>query len=50
LMCGHTILPFITNEPMLEIDYAESLPVVEEALRSQGGERRETLHENRHPV
>jgi CMP-N,N'-diacetyllegionaminic acid synthase len=51
LMCGHTILPFITNEPMLEIDYAESLPVVEEALlRLQRGEPLETPHEKRHPV
>jgi CMP-N-acetylneuraminic acid synthetase len=32
LMCGHTILPFVVDEPILEIDYAESLPVVEEAL------------------
>lgn len=32
LMCGHTVLPFVVNEPILEIDYAESLPLVEEAL------------------
>jgi len=32
LMCGHTILPFLVDEPILEIDYAESLPLVEEAL------------------
>jgi CMP-N-acetylneuraminic acid synthetase len=50
LMCGHTILPFITNEPMLEIDYAESLPAVEEALRLQRSEAPETAQENRHPV
>jgi N-acylneuraminate cytidylyltransferase len=51
LMCGHTILPFITNEPMLEIDYAENLPIVEEALlRLQRGEVLETPHEQGHPV
>ena len=32
LMCGHTILPFVVDEPILEIDYAESLPLVEDAL------------------
>jgi N-acylneuraminate cytidylyltransferase len=32
LMCGHTILPFVVHEPILEIDYADSLPLVEEAL------------------
>lgn len=32
LMCGHTILPFVMDEPMLEIDYVENLSVVEEAL------------------
>jgi N-acylneuraminate cytidylyltransferase len=32
LMCGHTILPFVVDEPMLEIDYVENLPAVEEAL------------------
>lgn len=32
LMCGHKILPFVMDEPMLEIDYLENLPLVEEAL------------------
>jgi N-acylneuraminate cytidylyltransferase len=32
LMCGHKILPFVMDEPMLEIDYVENLPLVEEAL------------------
>ena len=32
LMCGHTVLPFVVDEPILEIDYADSLPLVEEAL------------------
>lgn len=32
VMCGDKILPFVMDEPMLEVDYAENLPVVEEAL------------------
>jgi CMP-N,N'-diacetyllegionaminic acid synthase len=32
LMCGHTVLPFVVDEPILEIDYADSLPLVEDAL------------------
>ena len=32
LMCGHTVLPFVVDEPILEIDYEENVPVVEEAL------------------
>ena len=31
-MCGRTVLPFLIDEPILEIDYVENLPVVEEAL------------------
>jgi CMP-N,N'-diacetyllegionaminic acid synthase len=50
LMCGHTILPFVTNEPMLEIDYPESLPLVEEALRLQRRDLLEMSHEKRYPV
>lgn len=39
LMAGRTILPFITHDPILEIDYREALPEVEEALRKlQRGE------------
>src|SRR4030095_13588162 len=34
LLCGHTVLPFVVDEPILEIDYADSLPLVEEALAS----------------
>jgi CMP-N,N'-diacetyllegionaminic acid synthase len=33
LMCGHKILPFLIDEPVLEIDYVENIPHVEEALR-----------------
>jgi hypothetical protein len=32
LMCGHTVLPFVVDEPILEIDYAENVPFVEDAL------------------
>ena len=32
LMCGKTVLPFVVDEPILEIDYPESLPLVEAAL------------------
>lgn len=43
LMCGHTILPFIVDEPILEIDYIDSLPLVEEALsRLANGEAVQT--------
>lgn len=52
LMCGHTILPFIVNEPILEIDYVESLPLVEKALsRLANGESvQTTLGDKRFPV
>jgi N-acylneuraminate cytidylyltransferase len=49
LMCGHSILPYIVDEPMLEIDYPESLPIVEEALRSGQHERVQT-RPKRYPV
>jgi CMP-N,N'-diacetyllegionaminic acid synthase len=32
LMCGDKMLPFVMDEPMLEVDYVENLPLVEEAL------------------
>ena len=39
LMAGRTILPFITHEPILELDYRESIPAIEEALhKMQRGE------------
>lgn len=52
LMCGQTILPFIVDEPILEIDYVESLPLVEEALsRLANGEPGQTaLGDKRFPV
>lgn len=52
LMCGTKILPFLVEEPLLELDYPESIPVVEQALLKL--QRGETLHEGgqaeRHPV
>lgn len=48
LMCGHTVLPFVVDEPILEIDYAESLPVVEDALgRLARGEPLQTTGDDR---
>jgi CMP-N-acetylneuraminic acid synthetase len=49
LMAGKVILPFITTDPILEIDYPDSLPNVEEALlKLQRGEWPETTQEKRH--
>jgi CMP-N-acetylneuraminic acid synthetase len=49
LMAGNTILPFVTHEPILEIDYRDSLPQVEEALRKlQRGEWPDFSSEARH--
>jgi CMP-N,N'-diacetyllegionaminic acid synthase len=49
LMAGKTILPFVTREPILEIDYGDSLPLVEEALRKlQAGESSDLSAETRH--
>jgi N-acylneuraminate cytidylyltransferase len=31
-MCGSKVLPFVVHEPIYEIDYPESIPVVEAAL------------------
>lgn len=32
LMCGDRILPFVVDEPVLEIDYEDSIPAVEAAI------------------
>jgi CMP-N,N'-diacetyllegionaminic acid synthase len=51
LMCGNVILPFVTNEPIFELDYPEDVPLVEDALlRLQRGERLELPAEQRYPV
>lgn len=33
MMCGDRILPFVMHEPVYELDYPESIPLVEAALR-----------------
>jgi N-acylneuraminate cytidylyltransferase len=49
LMAGKVILPFITTDPILEIDYRDSLPKVEEALlKLRRGEWPEVNEEKRH--
>ena len=52
LMCGHTVLPFVVDEPILEIDYADSLPLVEEALArlKTDAPRQEVKDDRRFPV
>jgi len=32
-MCGDRILPFLVNEPIYELDYLESIPALEKALK-----------------
>jgi CMP-N,N'-diacetyllegionaminic acid synthase len=32
-MCGRTVLPFVVQEPIYELDYPETIPVVEAALK-----------------
>jgi CMP-N,N'-diacetyllegionaminic acid synthase len=52
-MVGHRILPFVVNEPMYELDYPESVAVVEKALRqltSSGQLPRPQGGVERHPV
>jgi CMP-N,N'-diacetyllegionaminic acid synthase len=52
LMCGCTILPFIVDEPILEIDYPETLPLVEDALArlARGEPLQTTGNSKRFPV
>lgn len=50
MMCGHKILPFVIREPVLEIDYEDSIPRVEEALlKLHRGQWPEQVAK-RHPV
>lgn len=51
-MCGHTVLPLVIQEPVYELDYAESLPELEAALhRFQQGLPLGKIPQNqRHPV
>ncbi len=49
LMAGRVLLPFVVDEPILEIDYPETIPLVEEALRKLArGEWPESEAERRH--
>ena len=51
MIAGHKILPFVVNEPVLELDYPESLPLVEAALRRlQDGTWVDEPFRVRHPV
>jgi CMP-N,N'-diacetyllegionaminic acid synthase len=53
-MTGAKILPFVVHEPNYEIDYPESVPVVEEALRELAaapqGPTHATAEDKRYPV
>ena len=53
-ICGERILPFVVQEPLYEIDYPESIPVVEAALQSLAkGEKPSDEapdHRKRYPV
>lgn len=54
-MTGNKIIPFVIEEPIYEIDYPESIPIVEEAVRRmKNGEMFDLKHEKdgdvRHPV
>ncbi len=49
LMAGNLILPFVTTDPILEIDYPDSLQAVEDALiKLQHGEWPAAIPERRH--
>ncbi len=49
MMAGELILPFITTDPILELDYPDSLAAVEQALEKlQRGEWPENPSEKRH--
>ena len=52
LMCGQTVLAFVVDDPIYEIDYLDHLPTVEQALLAlQRGEPLPTQGaEKRHPV
>jgi CMP-N,N'-diacetyllegionaminic acid synthase len=52
MMCGNKILPFIVEEPLLEIDYPEDIPRVEAALREhqEENEGKRATETKRHSV
>jgi len=50
-MWGTCVLPYIHNEPLLEVDYPEDIPAVEAALmRLQKPEEHATVQGVRHSV
>jgi N-acylneuraminate cytidylyltransferase len=51
-MAGEKVLPFVVNEPILEIDYPEDLVRVEHALKSltEGNNSNEAQRPRRDPV
>jgi N-acylneuraminate cytidylyltransferase len=51
-MTGERVLPFVVQEPVFEIDYPESIPAVEEALRAlaRDGSASAPPGPRRHPV
>lgn len=52
LMCGTRILPFVMDEPVYELDYPESIPLVEAALKqlSEAPSTRDRDAVVRHPA
>jgi len=51
-MAGEHVLPFIVNEPILELDYPETIPAIEAALAAlaRGEWPVAGAPESRHPV
>jgi len=51
-MCGERVLPFVTGEPLLELDYPENIPAVEAALLAlrRGQRHAGDDHEPRHAI
>jgi CMP-N,N'-diacetyllegionaminic acid synthase len=50
LMCGHRILPFVIDEPVLELDYPEHVAAVESALMRLSAGEPPSVPPKRHPV
>lgn len=50
LMCGRRIVPFVMQEPVLELDYPEHIPAVEAALRALEHDRADDAPSVRHPA
>lgn len=50
LMAGRRILPFVMDEPVLELDYPDSIPAIEAALARERDTPVITPHVRRHPA